>query len=100
MIILGSITVIFGVVCYFFMIVDAFDVARFDEEREIVRLRIIDNAVVVSKKINFQHIREALTEIRYYCYMSTTLLVNLQHGVLSVYSATITKGFGFSVCTD
>lgn len=97
MVILGCITVIFGIICYFVLIGDALTIARSEQERAIIRLRMKDNAVVVSRKINFSQIREALTESRYYCFLLFLALFHLQHGALLTFSATITKGFGFSV---
>ena len=97
MIILGCITVIFGCACYFLLIIDSNVIAKSEEEREVIRLRMKDNAVVASQEIKFQQIREALTESRFYCLVLFELLLHFQNGALLTFSSIITKGLGFSV---
>ena len=63
----------------------------------IVDERICDNKVVPNKKVNLDHIREALMEPRLYCYFLISLLLNLEHGCISIFSTTIIKTMGFSV---
>ncbi|KAG2198953.1 hypothetical protein INT47_013137 [Mucor saturninus] len=96
MILLGSGTVAFGIVCYFLLIDDAKVIATSDDERKLIELRIKDNAVVATRKINPQQILEALKECRYYCFSAFSFFVSLQNGGLSVFGSIITRGFGFS----
>ncbi|KAI8080707.1 major facilitator superfamily domain-containing protein [Gilbertella persicaria] len=96
MIILGCITVVFGATCFFFMISDPVCIATTPNEFIVIESRSNDNYVFVTQKIKLEHILEALTEWRYYCYMFFSFLVSLQSGALGVFSSIITKGFGFS----
>jgi hypothetical protein len=97
MIILGCVTVLFGIVCFFVLEDDARHIAKSDKERAIIEFRSKDNAVVVTRKVNYQHILEALSEGRFYCFAGFAFLVSLQNGALSTFSSIITKGFGYSV---
>jgi ACS family allantoate permease-like MFS transporter len=99
MIILGGITIIFGICC-FFLLVDN-PQSKFlrltPDEKRVVELRTIDNNTVISKQIKYHHMIEALKEPRYYCFIFASLLFNLQNGALGTFSSIITVGFGFSV---
>lgn len=99
MIILGVITIAFGVCC-FFLLVDnpQSKLLRVTaKEKEVIKLRTLDNATVVTKEVKFHHIIEAVKEPRFYCFIFASLLFNLQNGALNTFSAIITAGFGFSV---
>ncbi|GAA5803983.1 hypothetical protein HPULCUR_009468 [Helicostylum pulchrum] len=97
MIILGSATVIFGCICFFLLIDDAKLISKSDDESTIIGLRLKDNAVVVTRNINYSQIMEALKESRFYCFAAFSFFVSLQNGALSVFSSIITQGFGYSV---
>jgi ACS family allantoate permease-like MFS transporter len=99
MIILGSVTAFCGLCCFFFLADDPKSklLRLTPEEEEIANLRTLDNAVTVSRKINYKHITESLKEPRYYCYIIAGLLVNLQNGSMMTFSAIITSNFGYSV---
>lgn len=97
MIILGCFTVSFGVMSFFLLIDDPKKIAKSDIERLIIEHRMKDNAVVVTRKINYKQIIEALHESRFYCFVGFSFFVSLQNGALSVFSSIITKGFGYSV---
>lgn len=97
MIILGCITVVFGMICLGMLKDDAKTITRSATEEAIVEDRIRDNAVVVTFAFNSEHIKEALTEARFYCYMGFSFLISLQSGAFTVFSSVVTKGFGFSV---
>ncbi|GAA5812202.1 hypothetical protein MFLAVUS_005652 [Mucor flavus] len=96
MIILGGATVIFGFICFFLLIDDANHISKSDDERTIIGLRVKDNAVVVTRTINYSQIMEALKESRFYCFAAFSFFVSLQNGALSVFSSIITQGFGYS----
>jgi MFS family permease len=99
MIIPGAITILFGIISFFFMVDNpkAKVLRLTPEELKIVESRQRDNAVVRSKEIKMSHIWEALKEPRYYIFCLGSLLINFQNSVLGVYSSMITKGFGFDV---
>lgn len=97
MILLGSGTVAFGIVCYFLLIDDARAIAFSDDEHELIEIRARDNAIVVTRKINSQQILEALKECRFYCFSLFGFFVSLQNGGLSVFASIIAQGFGYSV---
>ncbi|GAA5801260.1 hypothetical protein HPULCUR_006705 [Helicostylum pulchrum] len=98
MIILGAITVVFGIFSFFFMVDNpkAKVLRLTPEEENIVDRRMRDNAVVKNKNINTAHIYESLKEPRFYAFCVCAALINFQNGALGIFSAMITQGFGFS----
>ncbi|KAL7333322.1 hypothetical protein PS15p_202234 [Mucor circinelloides] len=98
MIILGAITIIFGIISFLFMVDNPKSkVLRLSsEEEKIVDARMRDNAVVRSKEIKISHIYESLKEPRFYIFCLCSMLINFQNSVLNTYSSLITKGFGFT----
>ncbi|KAI8065470.1 major facilitator superfamily domain-containing protein [Gongronella butleri] len=98
MIILGSITVFCGILCFFLLVDDPKSkyVARTPEVRAIINERTLDHAVVQTKKIKVAHMIESLKEVRLWCFVFAALLINMQNGALSTYSSLITSSFGFS----
>ncbi|KAL0094883.1 major facilitator superfamily domain-containing protein [Phycomyces blakesleeanus] len=98
MIILGSVTILFGVICFFCLIDNPR--SRFlrltPEQKEVVDARLRDNSVVRTTEIKYSHMLESLREPRFYCFILSSLLINFQNGALSTFSAIITAGFGFS----
>lgn len=99
MIILGSVTVFFGLFCFFFLVDKPKSrLLRLTPETEqIVDARQRDNAVVRTREIKFSHMRESLCEPRFWLLVITSLLINFQNGALNTFSSIITAGFGFSV---
>lgn len=97
MIILGCGTVTVGIVCFFLLIDDARSIATSEEELTIIEHRTKDNAVIVTREINYQQILESLKECRYYCFSGFSFFVSLQNGALSVFGSIITRGFGYLV---
>ena len=99
MIILGAITMVFGIFSFFFMVDNprAKVLRLTPEEEKIVDLRTRDNAVVRNKTINTSHIFESLNEPRFYIFCLASMLLNFQNSALNTFSALITKGFGFTV---
>lgn len=97
MIILGAITILFGLFSFFFMVDNpkAKVLRLTPEEEKIVELRMRDNAVVKSKEIKTSHIWESLKEPRFYAFCFAAMLINFQNSALSTFSSIITKGFGF-----
>ncbi|KAG0163724.1 hypothetical protein DFQ28_011304 [Apophysomyces sp. BC1034] len=102
MIILGSVTIIFGCFTFFFL-VDT-PKSRFlhltKEEEQIVNDRMLDNKVVRTKEVKKSHMWESLKEPRFYSYIMVSLLLSLQNGALSTFTGIITKGFGFDNLTS
>lgn len=99
MIILGSITVFFGVFCFFLLVDDPKSrlLHLTPEEEKLVADRSLDNAVVRTKVVKTAHMFEALREPRFYCFFFASMLVNFQNGAMNTFSSIITTGFGFSV---
>ncbi|KAG2226514.1 hypothetical protein INT45_014258 [Circinella minor] len=98
MTILGSITVIVGIIT--FLILPDRAKSRWYRlttvEMDIVEDRIRDNTVVKSKIIKWNHIFEALREARFYCYILISFLTHLLNGCVTIFSTTIIKSMGFS----
>lgn len=99
MIILGAITIVFGILSFFLMVDDpkARVLRLTPEEEKIVEARTADNAVVKIKEIKFSHIIESLKEPRFYIYCLASMLINFQNSALNNFSSLITQGFGFTV---
>lgn len=97
-VIFGSITTAMGV-AYFFLLPDKSTSKWFrltEDEKAIVEERNRDNAVVPTLQINYDQIREALREPRLYCYCLISLLIELQNGALTIFSALIISDLGYS----
>lgn len=99
MVILGAVTMFMGVFSFFFLIDNPKSRAlRLNAEQEIlVEERTRDNAVVRTTTIKHEHIREALGELRLWCFCFAGLFINLQNGAMTNYNAQITNDFGFDV---
>lgn len=99
MIILGAVTILFGLVSFFLMVDDpkAKVLRLTPEEEKIVEARQRDNAVVRNREIKVKHIWESLKEPRFYIFCLASMLINFQNSALSNYSAFIAQGFGFDV---
>lgn len=99
MIIWGAITIILGVT--FFLFLPDTPTSRWfrikPEEEIIIEERSKDNAVVRNKAVKMSHIKEALTEPRFYCYFFMSLLINLQNGAITLFNSQITVSMGFDV---
>lgn len=99
MIILGAVTVVFGFFCIFCLIDSPKSrfVATSDSVKAIIAERVLDNAVVRTKEIKVAHMIESLKEPRFYCFIFSSMLINMQNGALSNFSTLITKSLGFDV---
>lgn len=99
MIILGGVTVLWGILVLLFMADNpkAKILNLTPAQEKIVDLRMRDSAVVVTKKIDYGQIKECLMESRYYFYIISTIFTNLQTGTLQTFSSTIIANFGYSV---
>ncbi|KAI8984398.1 major facilitator superfamily domain-containing protein [Mycotypha africana] len=97
MIILGSVTIAFGIFCFFLLVDNPKSkfLSLTEDQKKIVQIRTQDNATIITKKVKFHHMLEALKEPRYYCFIFASLLFNLQNGALNTFSSIITVGFGF-----
>ncbi|CDH50692.1 mfs allantoate [Lichtheimia corymbifera JMRC:FSU:9682] len=102
MIIWGAITIILGVT--FFLFLPDTPTSRWfrikPEEEIIIEERSKDNAVVRNKAVKMSHIKEALTEPRFYCYFFMSLLINLQNGAITLFNSQITVSMGFDRLTS
>ncbi|KAI9278607.1 major facilitator superfamily domain-containing protein [Phascolomyces articulosus] len=98
MIILGACTVFMGVISFFFLIDNPKSKAlRLNAEQEIlVEERTRDNSVVRTTTIKMHQIKEALFEVRFWCFCIACMLINFQNGALTIYNAQIVHDFGFT----
>lgn len=98
MIILGSITSSIGLLSFFFLIDNPKSPAlSLNAEQEIlVEERTRDNAVVRTTNVKKEHIKEALTEVRFWCFCFSCLFINLQNGAMTTYNTQFAMGFGFT----
>ena len=101
MAITGGITSCFGIYIYFLMP----DTPKSkwyrltSSEMGIMEDRIRDNAVTESKKYKFNHVYEALREIRYYCYIGICFFMSLVSGFITLYSTILISKMGIQVNT-
>ncbi|KAI9281155.1 major facilitator superfamily domain-containing protein [Sporodiniella umbellata] len=98
MIILGSVTIVMGIVCIFFLIDSPKSPALgLNAEQELlVEERTKDNATVRTTEIKREQIWEALKELRFWCFCLACVLINLQNGAMTIYNAQITASLGFN----
>lgn len=102
MIIWGAVTVLLGIL-FFLFLADSAKSKWFrltPEEEAIVDERTRENAVVQTKTIKLAHIKEALKDDKFYCYMLISFFVNLQNGCTTIFSTQIIKDMGFDVSTE
>ena len=99
MIILGGVTILVGVIAFFFLIDSpkARALQLNAEQEMLVEERTRDNATVRTTEIKSEQIWEALKEIRFWCFCFACLLINLQNGAMTTYNAQIATSFGFDV---
>ncbi|KAK4512772.1 uncharacterized protein ATC70_003478 [Mucor velutinosus] len=97
-IIWGSLTVLFGIMTFFFLPDNphSFMFRLTEEEKAIVEERTQDNAVVRVYEIKKHHIWEAIKEPRLWLLAFSTLCNNLHNGGLVVFSTILVKAFGFT----
>ncbi|CAO3644403.1 unnamed protein product [Mucor fragilis] len=93
----GTITVAIGIITVIFLIdsPESWFLQLTEEEREIVKLRTQDNAVVRKQKVKVSQYWEALREPRLWLLFITSLSHNLQNGGLVTYSTVLVHGLGF-----
>ncbi|KAI8890909.1 MFS general substrate transporter [Backusella circina FSU 941] len=97
-IIWGCLTVLFGIITFFFLAdTPTAKVLRLtEEEKLIVEERTRDNAVVRVEKIKMYQVWEALREPRLWLISVSILCNNLHNGGLVVFSTLIVKNLGFT----
>lgn len=97
-IIWGALTVLFGIITFFFLpdSPNSFMFRLTEEEKRIVEERTKDNAVVRVYEIKRHHIWEAIREPRLWLICFSTLFNNLHTGGLVVFSTLIVNSLGFS----
>ncbi|KAI8877654.1 MFS general substrate transporter [Backusella circina FSU 941] len=93
----GIITVVTGVVVYFFMIdsPESRWLGLTEEEREIVKERTRDNAVVRKLEVSHHQYFEALKEPRLWLIFVMAMVNNFQNGGLIHFSNVLVKSLGF-----
>ncbi|CEI90193.1 hypothetical protein RMCBS344292_04523 [Rhizopus microsporus] len=98
MIILGSATILMGIITFLFLIDTPKSPAlQLNAEQELlVEERTKDNATVRTTEIKREQIMEAIKEIRFWCYSFACLLINLQNGAMTIYNGQIAQSFGFN----
>ncbi|KAI9263764.1 major facilitator superfamily domain-containing protein [Sporodiniella umbellata] len=97
-IIWGSLTILFGIICFFFLPDNpySFMFRLTEEEEKIVQKRTQDNAVVRVYEIKKWHIWEALREPRLWLICFAAFFNNLHTSGLVIFSTLIVQGLGFS----
>lgn len=96
--IFGAITILMG--CIYFVFLPDTPQSRWfrltEEEKSIVEERSRDNAVVRSRKINWDQIYEGLRDPKFYSYCLISLFIELQNGALTTFSNIIIASLGYS----
>ncbi|KAI8357357.1 major facilitator superfamily domain-containing protein [Choanephora cucurbitarum] len=97
MILLGGVTILVGVIAFFFLIDSpkARALQLNAEQEMLVEERTRDNATVRTTEIKSEQIWEALKEVRFWCFCFACLFINLQNGAMTTYNAQIASSFGF-----
>ncbi|KAI8095314.1 major facilitator superfamily domain-containing protein [Thamnidium elegans] len=97
-IIWGIITIVVGIIIFFFLIdsPDSWFLNLTEEEKLIVEARTRDNAVVRKQTIVVSQYWEALKEPRCWILFAAAIVHNLQNGGLLAYSTVLVQGLGFS----
>ncbi|KAI8148208.1 major facilitator superfamily domain-containing protein [Fennellomyces sp. T-0311] len=95
-IIFGAMTVLLGLLCFFFLVDNpkSWLLRLTEEEKKIADERTSDNAVVRHKKIKWGQMLEALKEVRFWCICLAVMGLNMQNGALQVFSAQFIKELG------
>ncbi|KAI9308728.1 major facilitator superfamily domain-containing protein [Cunninghamella echinulata] len=97
-IIFGIVTIAFGFITIFFLVDNPKSklLNLTPEEEEIVNERIKDNAVVQSKEFKWNHIFEALKELKLWCFIFASFFMMITNGFFTIYSSIVVESFGFS----
>lgn len=101
-IVFGSLTVLLGILAFFFLVDRPTSklLRLTEEEKRLVEERTQDNAVVRTTVIKKYQIKEAILEPRLWLISLAVLGIQFQNGGLLVFSAQFIKGLGsFSVST-
>ncbi|CDS02628.1 hypothetical protein LRAMOSA00033 [Lichtheimia ramosa] len=95
-VIFGSMTVLVGILCFFFLVDNpkSWILRLTEEEKAIIEDRTQDNAVVRHQKIKWSQMWEACKEIRLWCICLASLALTLQNGALQVFSTQYIKELG------
>lgn len=98
-IIWGALTVLFGIICFFFLpdTPYSFMFRLTNEEKVIVAERNRDNCVVRVQKIKMHHVWEALREMRLWLICLACFFNNLLTGGVVVFNTLIVQSMGYSV---
>ncbi|CDH50689.1 allantoin permease [Lichtheimia corymbifera JMRC:FSU:9682] len=98
----GALTILVGLVCFFFL-ADRPDhplLRPTEKEKQIIEERKQDNAVVRHRIIKYYQIKESLKEWRYWFLVLGAFCINLQNGGMLVFSTTFVLGLGFDPQTS
>ncbi|KAI9249723.1 major facilitator superfamily domain-containing protein, partial [Phascolomyces articulosus] len=98
MIIFGPITGICGIIIFVFLPDTPHSrwLQLTTEEEELMNSRIRDNGTVKTKKINFSHIMESLTDARFYCYVLASFFAAAPVACTTQFSSQLIQLMGFS----
>ncbi|KAI8062103.1 major facilitator superfamily domain-containing protein [Gongronella butleri] len=97
-VVLGVLTVLIGVMTFFFLPDTPLSpcLQLTDDEKKIVAMRTLDNAVVREKEVKWYQYRECLREPRLYLVFLFACCNNLTNGGIVVFSNPFIQGLGFS----
>ncbi|KAI7885993.1 MFS general substrate transporter [Lichtheimia hyalospora FSU 10163] len=98
----GALTILVGLVCFFFL-ADRPDhplLRPTEQEKQIIEERRQDNAVVKHRIIKYDQIKEAIKEWRFWLLVLGGFCINLQNGGMLVFSTTFVLGLGFDPQTS
>lgn len=98
----GALTILVGLVCFFFL-ADRPDhplLRPTEQEKQVIEDRRQDNAVVKHQNIKYSQFKEALREWRYWFIVIGGFCINLQNGGMLVFSTTFVLGLGFTVSKE
>lgn len=99
MIIFGALTSLWGMVIFIFLpdIPKSRWFRLTEQEKELMDSRIRENGTVKMTKVNFEHVKEAVKDIQYYCYLIVCLFLTTSVACSTQFSSQLIKSMGFSV---
>ncbi|KAI7860904.1 major facilitator superfamily domain-containing protein [Circinella umbellata] len=98
MIIFGGLTSLWGIIVFIFL-PDTPKSRWFrltEQEKDLMDSRIRENGTVKKNQMNFAHIKEAIKDIRYYCYSIMCFFLTIPAACSTQFSSQLIKSMGFS----
>ncbi|KAG2221855.1 hypothetical protein INT45_003569, partial [Circinella minor] len=98
MIIFGGLTSLCGIIVFIFL-PDTSKSRWFrltEQEKELMDSRIRENGTVKKNQVNFDHIKEAMKDIRFYCYSIISFFLTIPAACSTQFSSQLIKSMGFS----